>query len=174
MSTKQFTLAGTSVLNGVKTFRFATGKVNVRTAKLKRHSHTDVELRELPKPMSKEEAVTWLASQGISDAVVPTNRKGKPIELTAEQKKAAAAAAKREAANAARREARKKAKEAAVAADDAKFLAETGIDANAGDAVPEKEAAAAAAEQAAQDAEAAAAAAETATTEQPAQEPVAA
>lgn len=119
---KLFTIAGTSTLNGVNTFRFATGKVNVRTAKLKRHGHTDVDLVELPNAMNKTDAVAWLVSQG-RDAVIPTNRKDKPVELSDEQKAAAAEAARK--AEFVRRmaEARAAKKAAAVAAQDANFLA---------------------------------------------------
>jgi hypothetical protein len=119
---KLFTIAGTSTLDGVNTFRFATGKLNVRTAKLKRHGHTDVDLVELPRAMTKQEAVEFLIQQG-REAVVPTNRKSKPVELTEEQKAAAKLAAKR-AADAERKRAKRAAEKAArLAAQDANYLA---------------------------------------------------
>lgn len=119
---KLFTIAGTSTLDGVNTFRFATGKLNVRTAKLKRHGHVDVDLVELPQAMNKQDAVEFLIQQG-REAVVPTNRKSKPVELTEEQKAAAKLAAKR-AADAERKRAKRAAEKAArVAAQDANFLA---------------------------------------------------
>lgn len=120
---KLFTLAGTSTLNGVNTYRFATGKPNVRTAKLKRHGHTDVDLIELPTPMTKTDAVAHLVTLGRI-AVLPTNRKEKPIELTDEQAQIAAAAAKKAEANEKRRAARAKAKAETIAAQDANFVAE--------------------------------------------------
>jgi len=137
---KLFTLAGTSTLNGVNTYRFATGKPNVRTAKLKRHGHTDVDLIELPTPMTKTDAVAHLVTLGRI-AVLPTNRKEKPIELTDEQTAAANEAAKKAAANEKRRAARAAAKAEVLAAQDANFVAElTGeaqVPVPAGDAEPE-------------------------------------
>lgn len=119
---KLFTIAGTSTLNGVNTYRFATGKLNVRTAKLKRHGHTDVDLMLLPQGMTKQDAIAFLVSQGRA-AVLPTNRKDKPVELTPEQKAEAAKAAKR-AADAERKRAKRAAEKAArIAAQDANFLA---------------------------------------------------
>lgn len=120
---KLFTIAGTSTLNGVNTFRFATGKVNVRTAKLKRHGHTDVDLIQLPSAMGKEDAVAFLVSQG-RDAVIPNNGRSKPAELSDEQKATAAEAARK--AEFVRRmaEARAAKKAARVAALDANYLAD--------------------------------------------------
>ncbi len=120
---KLFTIAGTSTLDGVNTFRFATGKLNVRTAKLKRHGHTDVSLMELPRAMTKKEAVAFLIEQG-REAVVPTNRKEKPVELTEEQKAAAKLAAKRAADAQRKRDKRAAEKAARQAALDQNFIAE--------------------------------------------------
>jgi hypothetical protein len=105
---KQFTIAGTSTLNDVNTYRFATGKLSIRVAKLKRHGHSDVCLFELPTPMTKKEAVAWLADQGIT-AVIPVTGRGakKPVELTPEQ---AAASAQR------------KQRAAEIAASDAEYV----------------------------------------------------
>jgi hypothetical protein len=120
---KLFTIAGTSTLNGVNTYRFATGKVNVRAAKLRRHGHTDVDLVQLPNEMSKTDAVAYLVTLG-RDAVLPTNRKDKPIELTPEQKEEAAKAAEKAAFVRRMAEARAAKKAAQVAAQDANFLAD--------------------------------------------------
>lgn len=93
---KLFTIAGTSKTRGVNTYRFATGKVNVRAAKLIRHGHTEVQLMQLPSPMSKKDAVAWLQSQGIFANMLKTGRgAGKVVELTPEQAAAAEAAAAR-------------------------------------------------------------------------------
>lgn len=120
---KLFTIGGTSVLNGTTTFRFATGEAKVRAAKLKRHDHTDIVLYDLPSAMTKEDAINWLVKEKGMSAVLPTNRKDKPVELTPEQQAEAAKAAARELANAKRREARAAAKAAQVAAEDANFVA---------------------------------------------------
>lgn len=87
-SDKLFTIGGTSTVNGVVTLRVATGSVKVRAGVLKRAGHTDINLRELPQPMTKADAAVWLASQGI-EAVVPVKGGGKQVELTDEQKAAA-------------------------------------------------------------------------------------
>jgi hypothetical protein len=119
---KLFTIAGTSTLNGTNTFRFATGKVNVRVAKLKRHGHTDVDLIQLPGSMSKEDAVAFLVNQG-RDAVIPTNRKTGPVELSDEQKAAAAEAARKAEFTRRMAEARAAKRAARVAAQDENYLA---------------------------------------------------
>ena len=69
---KLFTVAGTSVLDGVKTYRFANDMSRVKV--LKRVGHTDVNLIELPKAMDKEAAVAFLATKDITaeKAVKPT------------------------------------------------------------------------------------------------------
>jgi hypothetical protein len=80
---KLFTIAGTSVLNGVRTYRFASGNVKTRIGVLRRNEHTDIQLLELPNPMEKSDAIQWLNSQGI-DATVPVTGRRK-IELTPEE-----------------------------------------------------------------------------------------
>lgn len=121
---KKWTIAGLSTLDGTRTFRFATGKVKTRAAKLKRHGHLDIELFELPNPMTKEEAKQWLLSQGKgSDAVIPTNRKAKPVELTEEEKAKAEAAAKKAAEKAAKAAAKAAKAAAKKAKEDAAFVA---------------------------------------------------
>lgn len=56
MSNKTFLIVGTSNLNGKIKFRFANCSVKARTMKLVRSGHTDIELIELPEPMTKEVA----------------------------------------------------------------------------------------------------------------------
>lgn len=50
---KTFTVAGHSVLNGVRKTRFANDMLRVKI--LVDHGHTDVELQELPHAMTKDE-----------------------------------------------------------------------------------------------------------------------
>jgi hypothetical protein len=76
---KLFTIAGTSVLNGKLTYRFATGKVSVRGYKLKKTGHSDISLQELPEPMTKADAIAFLQSNGI-EAVMPKTRVSKKTE----------------------------------------------------------------------------------------------
>ena len=126
---KLFTIAGTSTLNGKNTFRFATGKLSVRVAKLKRHGHEDVALQELPEAMTKEAAVAFLAGQGTT-AVMPTvgrassGKTDKVAKVKAEKPAAADPAAAEAAAKMAAFVERMKAARAAKrAAADANFLA---------------------------------------------------
>lgn len=81
---KLFTIAGTSVYNGVCTYRFASGAIKTRVGVLKRNEHTEIQLFELPEPMEKAAAIQWLNSQGI-DAVVPATGRRK-VELTPEER----------------------------------------------------------------------------------------
>jgi hypothetical protein len=62
---KTFTIAGSSNLNGRVKNRFANGTVKHRTLVLTRNGHTDINLVELPRAMSKAEAVAFLESQSI-------------------------------------------------------------------------------------------------------------
>lgn len=101
---KTFTIAGTTILDGVKGFRFANGKMNLRVNMLKHKGHDKINLVELPKAMTKVQAVAFLTAQGVK-AVVPTraaDKKHKPaVQLAAE--KMVAANAKRAATRAARK-----------------------------------------------------------------------
>lgn len=62
---KTFTIAGSSNLRGVVKNRFANGTVKHRTLVLTRNGHTDIKLTELPRAMTKAEAVAFLESQSI-------------------------------------------------------------------------------------------------------------
>ena len=112
---KTYNIAGTSVLNGVKTFRFANNpdsKVNLRTNALKSGGHEQIELILLPKLMTQSEAITYLLTKGIGKgAVVPTRAKDKTaknaLQIAAEQ------AAQKKIESAAKREAKKAEKLAA-------------------------------------------------------------
>lgn len=100
--TKTYTIGGTSVINGVSTFRVANGKLNLRRNMLKHFGHENINLVELPKPMAKMEAVAWLLQRGHT-GVIPTRAKNKEAKnemlLSAEKlaaKRARDAARKRE------------------------------------------------------------------------------
>lgn len=60
-----FTVAGTSRANGEVKVRFANDLVS-RIKTLHRSGHTDVNLVELPQPMSKLEALQYLQAQGVT------------------------------------------------------------------------------------------------------------
>lgn len=69
---RMYELAGTSYYKRVMTFRFADGKVNVRAGVLRRAGHEDIQLHQLPHPMTKEAAAAWLTQQGLArNAVMP-------------------------------------------------------------------------------------------------------
>ena len=71
--TKTFTVAGTSNLNGVVKFRFANdlkGRIKV----LERNGHTDIDLRELPEPMTKEAAIAFLEAETATELTADTLR----------------------------------------------------------------------------------------------------
>jgi hypothetical protein len=57
---KTFTIAGYSNLNGRVKLRVATGTVARRTAVLKSSGHTDINLVELPQPMTRPEALAYV------------------------------------------------------------------------------------------------------------------
>ena len=57
---KTFTHAGVSKLNGSFKVRFANDAM--RTKVLIKSGHTDIDLMELPNPMSKEDAIAYLLS----------------------------------------------------------------------------------------------------------------
>lgn len=63
MSSKLFTIAGTSTAKGVTKYRFATGTVKHRTLVLTRNDHTDIKLFDLPTAMSKAEAKSYVDNQ---------------------------------------------------------------------------------------------------------------
>jgi len=133
---KLFTIAGTSTVNGVNTYRVANGKAKVREGVLRRAGHTDISLRDLPNEMSKPNAIAWLNAQGVT-AVLPVKnavvgRPTKSATLKAERDAAKAAAAKAAAA----------AQEAApVAQEDADFLAQqaAAAEAAAGEVIAQAE-----------------------------------
>lgn len=88
VSSKTYTIGGTSVDAGRRTFRFANGKLNVRVNMLRHFEHTAIKLVKLPRPMTKKNATAWLLTQGFK-GVVPTratNKRAKsPILVQAEK-----------------------------------------------------------------------------------------
>ena len=65
MTQSLFTVAGTSNRRGEVKVRFANDLVS-RIKALHRAGHTDVNLVELPQPMTKLEALQYLQEQGIT------------------------------------------------------------------------------------------------------------
>jgi hypothetical protein len=115
---RTFTIAGTSVFRGSKTYRFATGNIKVRVNVLGRHGeHTEIDLCELPEPMSKGDAIAWLKAQGIEATLPVTGRAG---ALTDEQRAEIARVAAEAAAELERQAAE-------IAAADAEYLASLAV-----------------------------------------------
>jgi len=89
---KLFTVAGTSALEGVVKFRVANGSAAARTKVLVRSGHTDIKLVDLATPMSKEDAIAFVKSQGSAfsakTATKPAKEpKQKTVKLTTIVKK---------------------------------------------------------------------------------------
>ena len=80
---KLYTVAGTSVLNGKRAYRFANSMS--RAGVLTRNGHEDVQLEALPQPMSREQALEYIKlggafkAQGFGVVKIPTvkNIKGR-------------------------------------------------------------------------------------------------
>lgn len=100
VSSKTYTIGGTSVFDGRRTFRFANGKLNVRVNMLRFSEHTAIKLVKLPRAMTKKNATAWLLTQGFK-GIVPTratNKRAKsPILVQAEKLASRRIAAKAEA-----------------------------------------------------------------------------
>ena len=89
VSDKKFSIGGTSRHNGRTTFRFANGEVEDRVTTLKRFGHTAIKLSELPKEMTKVQAIGFLTQENGIRAVLPTRspdkRRKSPIQIAGEQ-----------------------------------------------------------------------------------------
>ena len=72
---KLFSVAGTSALEGIVKFRVANGSAAARTKVLVRSGHTDIKLVDLAKPMSKEDAIAFVKSQGSAFSAETTATK---------------------------------------------------------------------------------------------------
>jgi len=81
-----FTVAGTSNRQGEVKVRFANDLVS-RIKALHRAGHTDVNLVELPKPMTKLEALQYLQEQGITQGDAGYAVASKVAEKTKQAKK---------------------------------------------------------------------------------------
>jgi hypothetical protein len=64
---KLFTVAGTSNLNGSVKLRLAND-LKSRIKILERNGHTDIQLFELPRPMTKADAIAYLVNKSDIDA----------------------------------------------------------------------------------------------------------
>jgi hypothetical protein len=89
MTERMFDIAGFSTQHGKRKVRFANGKVEVRAKVLERNEHTDIDLRVLPNPMTKTEAMAFLgvkdddaeAPKGVQAAAAKAKRPAKAAEV---------------------------------------------------------------------------------------------
>ena len=72
---KTFTIAGTAMKDGKRTFRFASGNSKTREVTLTRTGFTDIQLVDLPSAMSREDAIKHLATLNITAEMPKTGRK---------------------------------------------------------------------------------------------------
>lgn len=71
---KLYTIAGVARVEGVLTYRFASGSASARTGVLRRAGYTEIQFWELPTAMNMDEAQAWLEAQGVR-AVRPTGQR---------------------------------------------------------------------------------------------------
>lgn len=80
---KTFTIAGTAMKDGKRTWRFASGKSAEREAVLKRTGFSDIQLIELPNAMTREDAIKHLATLNITAEMPKTGRRPDPTKVEA-------------------------------------------------------------------------------------------
>ena len=80
MTTRTFNLAGFSTLSGKRKVRFANGTPESRIKVLERNGHTDIDIRELPRAMSKAEAMEFLGVND-TDEVAPKGVRSKAVKM---------------------------------------------------------------------------------------------
>ena len=79
---KTFTIAGYSNLNGRVKLRVATGTVARRAAVLKSAGHTDIQLVELPQPMTRAAALAYV-EQNFAGVELFRSKVTAPVSVTA-------------------------------------------------------------------------------------------
>jgi len=67
---KTYKFAGTSIVEGIKTYRFCNNSAEKRVKVLENCGHTEPVFHSLPRAMVLKDAVAWLRTQGI-EAVLP-------------------------------------------------------------------------------------------------------
>ena len=91
---KKFAVAGVSTLNGKTKVRFANDAMRVKI--LAKNGHTDVELIELPREMTKGEIAQYMVEQGFGagkpavEAAIKDLAKKNPVGKTAKVTKVTA------------------------------------------------------------------------------------
>lgn len=83
-----FSVAGTSVLNGTTSYRVANDLNRARV--LARSGHTDIALFALPHSMTRDDAIAYLATQGIVIAAVSPQTRAVAAQNSIDARKAIA------------------------------------------------------------------------------------
>lgn len=117
MTNQVFTVAGVSKLKGEYKVRFANDTMRVKV--LAKHGHEDIELIDLPNPMTKLDAVKYLATRDEFNSVVYQSAIADYLDRKDEAPKAKAPAVK--ASGPAAKKATKASKAAVTADEDAPF-----------------------------------------------------
>ena len=78
-----YTVAGTSVHKGVKTYRFANNGVKARSRVLQNNGHENVVLYDLPYAMTQADAISWLTGSKATTAPLATAVKATAVKATA-------------------------------------------------------------------------------------------
>ena len=78
---KTFDVAGVSTKNGMVKFRVANGKPEARAKVLEKDGHTNIDLFQLAKPMTKEQVFALLASKGYKESKEVAAKPAKPAKL---------------------------------------------------------------------------------------------
>jgi hypothetical protein len=91
IDTRKFNVAGFSTMpSGKRKLRFTTSDLESRIKLLERQGHTDLDLRQLPYPMTKTEAMAFLgvsetdelAPKGVRSRALKTARSEKTLDVT--------------------------------------------------------------------------------------------
>lgn len=77
---KTFDVAGVSTKNGMVKFRVANGKPEARAKVLEKDGHTNIDLFQLAKPMTKEQVFALLISKGYKESKASAAKTAKPIK----------------------------------------------------------------------------------------------
>lgn len=73
---KLYTIAGVARVEGVLTYRFASGTARAREGVLRRAGFTEIRFLDLPNAMNLDEAHAWMVQQGIEAELPRGQRKG--------------------------------------------------------------------------------------------------
>ena len=66
---KKWTLAGTALQNGEVSWRFGTNDLDARKRNLERAGFSNVRLVQLPRAMTREEAIEYVQAEGLLDSL---------------------------------------------------------------------------------------------------------